>query len=519
MAQRLDRTRQMHNPALMPQQWGLGAVVLLGLLLPLPVLATSPMHPDEALYATWARLIATGSDPWLNTVPVDKPPLFMYLLALVFQGLGVSDVAARLPSLVAHLASLMLIYQFGRRVYSPAVGLLAALLLALSPYSILFAATALTDSSLVFWVLAASVAAVGGRAGLAGLGLGLAGATKQQAVFFLPLIVMLLVWQQYHQAQNSSFRKSFLNFGGSLGLITLLVLGWDAMRTEQTGFWLQSSLSYGGLSFEGLRAIDRLPGYLELLTYAAGNSVAALALGIAVLLRLGVSIFQPRKPAAQIDGLLAGFCFIFLGLHLIFTFQIWDRYLLGLVPLLALLAARGLLLPAEFIQSPRPIMMGLAVGLALLLLGNPAQQAVRAGYPIGGDHGAFAGTSTIATYLQANADSNVTLYHRWLGTHWRYYLFRYPYDLRYWDSAADLAQQATANAAGVQYIAFPAWQSRTPAELALTDAGLCLKPVFITHRPNGTPAVTLYRVQHPDDECWVPTGRRHRNTNETDQSP
>jgi hypothetical protein len=82
-----------------------------------------------------------------------------------------------------------------------------------------------------------------------------------------------------------------------------------------------------------------------------------------------------------------------------------------------------------------------------------------------------------------------------LGAHWRFYLFGFPYDLRFWQTADDLAQQAGTNAAGKQFIAFPAWQSTTPARLALSEVGLRLVPVFRTFRPDGAPAATLYQIE------------------------
>ncbi|NIV70538.1 MAG: hypothetical protein GWN41_10545, partial [Phycisphaerae bacterium] len=67
----------------------------LGIVLPLSPLANSPLHPDEALYAYWAKLISSGIDPMLDSVPVDKPPLFIYLVALCFKWLGFADTVAR----------------------------------------------------------------------------------------------------------------------------------------------------------------------------------------------------------------------------------------------------------------------------------------------------------------------------------------------------------------------------------------------------------------------------------------
>jgi 4-amino-4-deoxy-L-arabinose transferase-like glycosyltransferase len=73
--------------------------MVLGLALRLvPWLAAYPLHRDEALYGTWARLIASGRDPLLLTPWVDKPPFVPYLLAGSLHLFGVSSLALRLPS-------------------------------------------------------------------------------------------------------------------------------------------------------------------------------------------------------------------------------------------------------------------------------------------------------------------------------------------------------------------------------------------------------------------------------------
>ena len=155
---------------------------------------------DEALYATWGLQIATGTDPMLDREPVDKPPLHPYTLAQSYRLLGLPprlpgaaggyEPAARLPSLLASLAGIALVYALGRDLYGDArVGLLAALLLALSAFDILFASTAFTDPLMTALVLGAMLAAARGRLGAAGLLAALAAATKQQGLFFLPLVV------------------------------------------------------------------------------------------------------------------------------------------------------------------------------------------------------------------------------------------------------------------------------------------------------------------------------------------
>src|SRR5690606_14501359 len=82
----------------------------------------------------------------------------------------------------------------GRRLYGDErVGLLGALLVALSPFDMLFASTAFTDPLLVALLLGAILAAAASRPGVAGVLAGLAWATKQQAILFLPLVAAVLL--------------------------------------------------------------------------------------------------------------------------------------------------------------------------------------------------------------------------------------------------------------------------------------------------------------------------------------
>ena len=118
---------------------------------------------------------------------VDKPPLFIYLLASLFGTLGASEEIARLPNQIAGAAALLLIYGIGLELYhSRRVALMAAAVLALSPISILFAPTAFTDPLMTTLLLAAVWWGLRGKPFLCGLGYGLALATKQDALFFAP---------------------------------------------------------------------------------------------------------------------------------------------------------------------------------------------------------------------------------------------------------------------------------------------------------------------------------------------
>src|SRR3970040_757552 len=95
----------IHQPSTITNLQWLGAVlaVLVAALLRSLPLLDNRFHPDEALYAYFARLIASGRDPLLSGVVVDKPPLSIYLNSLSLLVFGGHEFAARLPNFYASL--------------------------------------------------------------------------------------------------------------------------------------------------------------------------------------------------------------------------------------------------------------------------------------------------------------------------------------------------------------------------------------------------------------------------------
>lgn len=517
-----------------------GLAVLVALLLPLNLLANQPLHHDEALYATWAVTLAAGDDPWLSAIPIDKPPLFLLLVAGAFRLLGVTETVARLPSLLATAAVVLLTYLLGSKLYNEATGLLAAWLTALSPFTILFAPTALTDPTLVALVLAACLAAAYERAGLAGIGAALAIATKQQGIFFVPLIAGCLFvtkWQRdrvvgslvaetrqgpdqsatSHVLPSTSYASLASSFFLGLFLTFLPFIGWDLSRSQPSAFFQQSLNNYGGLTLDVTDFNERWLGFMELLRYGTGslflNFIFLVGLPILIIYNFydlytirktnSPSPSYPLNAHLPFDLLLTFFCIVFLLLHTLFSFQVWDRYLLGLIPLLALLLARILLLPWTLIENyilttPTPFRQWsrliFGCGLAILLtacLARPVEDAVHGRYPLGSNSQAVAGIEQIVAYLQGHVGANTTLYHHWLGTHWRFYLRGYPYDLQFWDTPEELAAKAKPG----HLIAFPAWRSDTEARLALFETGLGLRELARAYKPDGSPSVILYRLE------------------------
>ena len=179
--------------------WLLGlALVVLGAGLGL----RDPWPADEPRFALIARdMLARG--PWLiphiGGVPYpDKPPIFFWTLAVLLALTGSLRLAFLLPSLLAGLGTLVLVYDLARRLWGRESGRAAALLLFACAQFALQARSAQIDALLLFWCTLSLyglarhllLGPAWGWYGLGGLAAGLGVITK--GVGFLPLLLLLL---------------------------------------------------------------------------------------------------------------------------------------------------------------------------------------------------------------------------------------------------------------------------------------------------------------------------------------
>jgi 4-amino-4-deoxy-L-arabinose transferase-like glycosyltransferase len=486
----------------------LAAILLLGLALRLMPWDQNRFLEDEALYAYWGLQIANGVDSLLDEEPVDKPPLYLYILALSFSlfpsstgvtagGLG-HETAARFPSLLASVTSIALVYGLGLVLYrNSKIGLLAALLLVLSSFDILFASTAFTDPLMTVLALGSLLSMAKGRLGTAGLLSGLAAATKQQGLFFLPLVVIVGFWGPTKQRNW----RTWLRFVIGLAIVAGGTIWWDLARGQRPGFFEQSLISYGGLALVqpqalGQRAVEwlQLVGMFWISPWFNMSMIGALALWLAG------RCFVPGTPSPRtVDWLLLMFIAGYLLLHWLVGFQVWDRYLLGLVPLMAILAARAFVTLGETIRVTS-WRLAYIIGLGLVLaasLARPVSQATQSQVPLGGDHGAYDGIDDLAAYIRTQASPDAVLYHYWLGYHYRFYLYGVPVRLHWYPDLEDLARDAHIYRREPRYIAFPSWQDSTPAEETLAGIGIRLVPLLETTRRDGSISLRLYHLEGP----------------------
>lgn len=122
--------------------------IALYLLLRLPNLTSQPIFADEAIYIRWAQVMA--AEPTLRFVSLSdgKTPLFMWILIPLFKVFKDPLFAGRFLSVVSGLGTLTGIFFLGWKFFSLRVGLLASLVLVVTPYIVFFDRMALVDTML-----------------------------------------------------------------------------------------------------------------------------------------------------------------------------------------------------------------------------------------------------------------------------------------------------------------------------------------------------------------------------------
>jgi hypothetical protein len=398
--------------------------------------------------------------------------------------------------------------------------MVAAILMALSPFNILFAPTAFTDPLMVAWVLAALCLAAKGSLGWCGLMLGLAAATKQQGLLFVPLAMVIATRRLISLplplcSPTPPHPRTLLRQGlfFALGFMAVMapVTWWDSLRWRlQPNYFEQSLITYGGLALvDPAQLIERLGDWAEILHYITASPFLNILLfvGLPCLLLYDLR-WRSEKPATFLDFALSAFVVLFLLGHWLLSFNIWDRYLLGLVPFLLILLARMLWLASGTLVNIHPSLpergrgrvdsrkrvLLVAVFLAATLAG-PALTAARSGYPIGGDHGVYDGIEAVAAYFRDRVPAGSILYHHWLGWHYSFYMFDFPLIFRWYPSPEELAEDARQVDDAQRYVVFPSGRITTEVEGALAEASLELRSVYSTYGRDGSISFTVYRVE------------------------
>lgn len=335
----------------------IGSLPYLSLLLwMLPLLLftsghNSLMAHDEALYASRARLMFDSGNwitPWERAH--HKTPGPYWLIATFYKLFGISDTSARLPSMIASIFSLWLVYEIGKIMLGKKLARLATAILSVEFLWLQYSRLSTPDVPMIFLVLLAIFSLLKTElhpkyhyfwSFIAGFSLGL-GFLVRSFMIFLPIIALLpyLIWEHHRHRHLSN---PILYLGFFVGLMPTCV--W---------LWL-SWLHYGNQSFEELlKFVVQLGSedhnHSGPLFYVWNIPLKAFPWGFFGVLGLFLTF---RRPIPRYQLILVGFpLFLFVELS-IFSTRL-SHYSLCLYPFIALLASLGLSWLANIYQTGIP---------------------------------------------------------------------------------------------------------------------------------------------------------------------
>ncbi|MEH1809252.1 MAG: ArnT family glycosyltransferase [Nostoc sp.] len=311
----------------------------------------SLMAHDEALYASRARLMFDSGNwiaPWEKAH--HKTPGPYWLIASFYKLFGISDTSARLPSMIASIFSLWLVYEIGKIMLGKKLAWLATAILSVEFLWLQYSRLSTPDVPMIFLVLLAIFSLLKIElhpkyhyfwSFLAGLSLGL-GFLVRSFMIFLPIIALLpyLIWEHHRHRHLSN---PILYLGFFVGLIPTCV--W---------LWL-SWLHYGNQSFEELLKFVVQLGSEDRnhngpLFYLWNIPLKAFPWAFFGVLGLFLTL---RRPIFRYQLILVGFPLVLFVELTIFSTRL-SHYSLCLYPFIAFLASVGLSWLANIYQTGIP---------------------------------------------------------------------------------------------------------------------------------------------------------------------
>ncbi len=357
-------------------------VLLLSFLLSLWTALRYPLvDPDEGRNAEVAREMSVDGDvivPHLAGMPyLDKPPLLFAASAACVRVLGHTPLAARLPSMLASLATLLLLARAAARLEPDGHAARAALLSAAAPLFAVMSAYVIFDMPLALCVTAVWT-------GIAAE-LDAGPAARRRAGMFLAVALgvlvkgpVMLLW-----AAGGSLGAALATRGrGPLrwlawwpGWLLVLALagGWFALALRRHPEYARYAFLEESMERLTTNAFHRRQGWWFVPAVLAGG---ALPWSVATPWRL------PRSTASRVA---AGFV-LFAAVLFTFSHSQLVTYLLPAIPPLAWWAAESWG-PRERLL-PRPVLAALGLAPLLLVAGSPwlaPFAAERSGAPLAGE--------------------------------------------------------------------------------------------------------------------------------------
>jgi 4-amino-4-deoxy-L-arabinose transferase-like glycosyltransferase len=258
----VDAARTRMKPTLALRAGGLARglpllVLIVSMAIPWFRAGDHPLYsPDEGRYGTVSMHMADGGN-WIvpqfrGAAHLSKPPLTYWSQAAALRALGHTELAVRLPSLLACSLTLLLLYLTTRRIGGDIAAALAAGTLAMMPLFVLVGRLGTTDALLtLFWfaALASGYFAIttGHRRWAAAMWSAIALAWLTKGPLALVPLGILLLWL-IAGGRRRDVRRLRLVFGLPLSVVPLLAWIGSVMRLhpEAMGVWRDEIVHHVG---------------------------------------------------------------------------------------------------------------------------------------------------------------------------------------------------------------------------------------------------------------------------------
>jgi 4-amino-4-deoxy-L-arabinose transferase-like glycosyltransferase len=264
-------------------QHGLFAIIAVAALLRLAWLGSLPagLSHDEVVkgYDAWS-VLHTGRDQYGERFPLvfrgigdQREALMPYLIAAGEAVLGPTDLAVRLPAALAGIALVGALFLLGREAYGARAGLVAAALLAISPWHVQVSRLAFRagllplTTVLGLWLFLRALRRGRGMF-IAGLVIGLGLHTYLAARMFLPLLLVGLV-AIYHRSlwrcagpDARWWRRPIVPLMAGVGVMALPLAVWGLLHPAEFIGHAAESAGHGGPLQQVADALGRYGAYV-----------------------------------------------------------------------------------------------------------------------------------------------------------------------------------------------------------------------------------------------------------------
>lgn len=361
---KISRPQMLSSVVRRPAFWLVACLVVLAAVVRFRALGFGLPHtqarPDETVVIEAARTLLSGDLPRFY----DYPWMYAWVLAVAYLGYflwgavngtfhSIAEMLASWPvywapfflisraiSAALGTASVVVIYQLGRRVGDERTGIVSALFLTFAFMHAGASHFGTTDVTMVFFTLGAVTLILDAHRTqrprtwmAAGLVAGLAAATKYNAVFLAaPVLVSLMV----HVASSRDWRQEIfrdrrlLRFG--VPFLLVFLLGVPFVLFDRTPF-LQTMGHLARALREGDPRADLSNGWVHMVTFSLryGLGLPLLVAGLA-----GTIVLARANP--RVAAILLSFPLAYYGLAGSFRL-LFVRYALPIVPFLCITAA------------------------------------------------------------------------------------------------------------------------------------------------------------------------------------